>query len=448
MISQVPTYGGQHSDWSINNNGRALYNFTDLKPGDQGGGTFDLKVTSNDAYVCAKSTITGTPENDRNYPELNAGDVTTGANDGELQNYLKFATYADLNNNGVYDPATEPVNVGQYISSHDSKGITAADLGSAGWVSVADTTTPNTWLTMGTLPANQQKDAGLLYCFGNFTTTGSGAGTQVTGCDGTDTTGLQNQAQTDGVVGSIQFYAVQTRNNPNFKCSDLQVVKVQANDLYPNTSNANLASAFSSKKWFMYNDTSDEIDNSLGVFVAGPPTPIHGTGSVQFTLDSTHTRKAMATYQFSGTSLASITQMSYGAYSHNGSGGAGSNESGYLNFNVDFTGSSGAWQQRLVYVPSNNSGAPQNTWNNNDVIQGGAAKWVYSGATWPTVGGAGTTPKTWAQIKIDYPNARLLPSGGWLGVKVGEPGPDGYIGNVDFFSIATGGAPTVYDFEN
>ena len=104
-----------------NNNGRALYSFTDLKPGDTGGGSFNLQVTSNEAYVCAKSTITSTPENIRTYPELNAGDTTSGTNDGELQNFLKFATFNDANTNGVYDAASEPVNVGQYIPLHDSK---------------------------------------------------------------------------------------------------------------------------------------------------------------------------------------------------------------------------------------------------------------------------------------------------------------------------------------
>lgn len=71
---------------SSNNNGRALYNFTDLKPGDQGWGTFKIKVTSNDAYVCAKSTITSMPDGTHTEPEIEAGDATS--NDGELQNYL------------------------------------------------------------------------------------------------------------------------------------------------------------------------------------------------------------------------------------------------------------------------------------------------------------------------------------------------------------------------
>lgn len=202
----------------------------------------------------------------------------------------------------------------------------------------------------------------------------------------------------------------------------------------------------------MYNDTLDTIDNTLGSFVAGPASPIHGTGSVQFTLGASPLdRKNIATFQFSGTPLASITQMSFGTYSHNGSGGAGLTESPYLNFNVDFTGTSTAFQYRLVYVPSANGSTPQDTWNINDAINGGNAKWTWSrfaanGNTWPD--GNTNEYRTWSSIKTAFPSARLLPVGGWLGVRVGEPGPTGYIGNVDFFSIGTGGTPTVYDFEN
>lgn len=202
-------------------------------------------------------------------------------------------------------------------------------------------------------------------------------------------------------------------------------------------------------KWFMYNDTNDTVNNTLGSFVAGPGTPPNGTSSVQFTLAANPlNRKNIATYQFSGTPLASITQMSFGVYSHGGSGGAGASESPFLNFNVDFTGTSGAWQSRLVYVPSINRAVAQDTWNNNDAIQGGVAQWVYSGATWPAPNTApGTTPKTWSQILTDYPNARLLPVGGWLGIRVGEPGPMGYIANVDNFTFGTSAGTTVFDFE-
>lgn len=204
-----------------------------------------------------------------------------------------------------------------------------------------------------------------------------------------------------------------------------------------------------SGKWFMYNDTLDTIDNTLGNFVVGPGGVLNGTGSIEFTLAASPLdRKNIATFQFSGIPLSSISAMSFGVYSYGGTGGAGVSESPYLNFNVDFTGSSGSFQKRLVYVPSGNGPVLQNTWNDNDAIQGGSAKWVYSGATWPAPNSqSGATFKTWTQILTDYPDARLLPVGGWLGIRVGEPGPTGYVANVDYFSITVNGAQTTFDFD-
>ena len=214
--------------------------------------------------------------------------------------------------------------------------------------------------------------------------------------------------------------------------------------------------------WFFYNDTSNVIDNTIGSFVLGPLTPPLGTGSAEMTLGvSPNDRKDLVTAQYSGTPLSDITALSYASYSHSGSGIA-ADESPYLLFDVDFTGTSTAYQNRLVYVPRNNGSVPQDTWNHNDAIQGGAAKWVYSGANWPATnvgpdaGGPTqpgmTTMRTWNQILADYPSARLL-TPGLLGVRVGEPGPATYTGDVDDFAIGventaqTNIQTDTYDFE-
>lgn len=228
---------------------------------------------------------------------------------------------------------------------------------------------------------------------------------------------------------------------------------VQQADLAANFADA----AAHPKKWFMYNDTTDKIDNTLGSFVAGPATPPNGIGSLKFILGADPLdRKNIATYQYGGTALSAITKLSFGAYSHNGSVGAGATESPYFNFNADFTGSGTTFQKRLVYVPSANGAVPQDTWNTYDTINGGNAKWNYSGANWPAtlVGpdkGAvltpGTTTRTWKTILADYPNVRVLPTNPWLGVRVGEPGPTGYTGNVDSFTLGTAVGTTTSDFE-
>ncbi len=202
-------------------------------------------------------------------------------------------------------------------------------------------------------------------------------------------------------------------------------------------------------KWFLYNDTTDQVDNSIGTFVNGPGSPTNGDGSVQFTLGaSPNDRKNVATYQFAGTPLASITKLGFVAYSH--SGVASSTESPYLNFNVDFTGSGTNFQKRLVYVPSANGTVPQDTWNTYDAMNGGNALWNWSGYAgngnkWPD--GNTNENRTWSDIIASFPGVRVNPADSWLGVRVGEPGPTGYTGNVDSLTFGTATAETTFDFE-
>ncbi|MDR3643413.1 MAG: hypothetical protein P4L74_07385 [Candidatus Doudnabacteria bacterium] len=224
------------------------------------------------------------------------------------------------------------------------------------------------------------------------------------------------------------------------------IVMVGAGDLATSTVDA----IANPTKWFMYNDDNNTIDNTIGSFVSGPATPPYGTGSVEFTLGANPlSRKNIATYQFSGTSLSAITQMSFGAYSH--SGVASSTESPFFNFNVDLVNSN-TFQGRLVYVPSTNSvTVPQDAWNSFDTINGGNALWTWShfasnGNKWPD--NNTNQYRTWNDIKTAFPTAKVLVSDPWLGVRVGEPGPTNYTGDVNFFSIATGGTPTVYEFHN
>ncbi|QQS19994.1 hypothetical protein IPL85_00840 [Candidatus Saccharibacteria bacterium] len=225
---------------------------------------------------------------------------------------------------------------------------------------------------------------------------------------------------------------------------------ITANDLDNTSSNPAVVATDGLNKWFMYNDTTDTIDNTLGSFVYGPATPPHGNGSVAFTLGASPLdRKNIATYQFGGQALSTLTKLSYTAYSH--SGVAGTNESPYLNFNVDFTGTSTTWQKRLVYVPSANMvSVPQDTWNTYDAISSGNALWNWSGFAangnkWPD--GNINQNRTWSDILTAFPSARVLPGDSWLGVRVGEPGPTGYTGNVDSFTLGTANKVTTYDFE-
>jgi hypothetical protein len=125
--------------------------------------------------------------------------------------------------------------------------------------------------------------------------------------------------------------------------------------------------------------------------------------------------------------LSDISSLQYRVYDATSDG-----DTPYLHFNVSFDGND-TWQSRLVYVPSS---LPVGAWTTVDAIQGGAAVWTYSGATWPLpLGGAGTTPHTWAQILAAYPNIKTRVTDSFLGVRVGQPGPTGATGYVDWIDF-------------
>lgn len=246
-----------------------------------------------------------------------------------------------------------------------------------------------------------------------------------------------------GIVFAVLFVGVSVSQA---LAVDTTVV-VTASDLDNSSSNPAVVAANGLNKWFMYNDTNDTVDNTLGSFVTGPGTPFYGTSSIQFTLGaSPQDRKNIATYRFKGTALSTMTVMRYGAYAQ----GADPQHAPYLNFNVDFTGSSSAFQGRLVYLPSQNGTVTQNTWQTWDAINGGNALWGWSryfsnGSKWPD--NNTTQYRTWNDIKAAFPNARILPGDGWLGVRVGQPGPVGYTANVDFFAMGISGNTTTFDFD-
>ncbi|HEV7646048.1 MAG TPA: cohesin domain-containing protein [Pyrinomonadaceae bacterium] len=201
--------------------------------------------------------------------------------------------------------------------------------------------------------------------------------------------------------------------------------------------------------WVFYDDNTDKVDPTLGSFVTGPGTTPLGTGSAQISATGTD-RKNLATYQFAGTPLDAITTMKFSTYNPSAGNGGSANRSGYLHFNVDFNGSD-SFQRRLVFVPSNNGAILQNTWQEWDTINGGAALWLYSGTTWPAgVGGGGepgTTTKTWNQILTQYPGVRMRLTDSFLGIRVGEPYADGYTEDIDAFKFGTAAGTTTFDFD-
>ncbi|MDM7923976.1 MAG: right-handed parallel beta-helix repeat-containing protein, partial [Pyrinomonadaceae bacterium] len=208
----------------------------------------------------------------------------------------------------------------------------------------------------------------------------------------------------------------------------------------------------SANNWLFYNDETDTPDTTLtalGTFIAGPGTPPYGTGSAQISVTGTQ-RRNLATYQFAGTVLSTITDFKYSTYNPSAGNGGSASRSAYVNFNVDFNGTD-TWQRRILFLPGDNGTVIQNAWQEWDMINGGNARWRYSGATWPAgVGGggeSGSTAKTWNQILSQYPGVRFRVTDAHFGIRVGEPYADGYTENLDSVTFGTAAGTQIFNFE-
>lgn len=215
-------YNGEGEVAVQNLNNKALFSFEDLKPGDRGQIDFTWVTTSNPYWACARGEVTYQDENSRLDPELEAGDSTTNAvgplGGGELQNYLSFLFYGDLDDDQVYTPGTDPVIVGP---------ATVSAISAAGWQSLNDSANKYmTYLTTnGPLQPGDDYHLMGMYCFGTFTEVSNG----VYECNPALNA---NDAQSDMVEGSVEFYAVQSRNNEDFTCDSLngEVLGIETGD--------------------------------------------------------------------------------------------------------------------------------------------------------------------------------------------------------------------------
>lgn len=204
-----------------NLNGATIFTYTDLKPGDTGNGFLSIHGSSNDYWACTRTTTPVYSEN----TVVEAEGVDGG--DGELQNYLRFAFWNDLNANGVWDPGVDANLVGPWLEAQvtpfpiPTNFYTVPGLVSGGWLPLADATGVNgpSFFSGTPLTAGSTHHLGYAYCFGDFTHSAVTPQTETFGCAASNTN--QNDAQTDGISSTMEFYAVQSRNNANFLCSSL-----------------------------------------------------------------------------------------------------------------------------------------------------------------------------------------------------------------------------------
>ena len=110
------------TSWNLSDlgNGLLFFNFTDIKPDDEGEDTISLHVDNNNAYACLDMTLTSNDDKSSTEPELASPDVAEDINntwDGELAQNIQMFWWADDGDN-VYEtgengliPGVESIDV-------------------------------------------------------------------------------------------------------------------------------------------------------------------------------------------------------------------------------------------------------------------------------------------------------------------------------------------------
>ncbi|NCN52637.1 hypothetical protein GW943_02395 [Candidatus Parcubacteria bacterium] len=387
---------------------QTFFTFNDVKPGDLGTNVISLHVFDNDAYTCLIAHDGEDAENDIMEPEAKYGDDDQ---DGELQDYITFFSWLDTDADGVYE--TGETSLGE------------STLGNLGSIASLDSDNGQ-YLT-----ATTTGYVGLAWCAGTISANIDNA----FGCDGST---MHNDAMSDSFTASLTAYAEQVRNNGSFQCENIHIGddqngggnenEVAEDDL----ETGDKVAAKVSGAWFFYNDTNDtvmSIDQFSGSGGENHFEAVAGSGAAKMVLHEAAARYNIATYRYNDVKLSDIGTLSYRMYD-----GSVSGETPYLHFNVDFDNSD-TWQRRLVQVPT---GVTANTWTTVDALAG---MWTLSGGNWPagavdnTGTTPGSTPRTWADILANYPNAETRSTDSWFGIRVGHPGPAGETGYVDWINF-------------
>jgi len=173
-------------------NGDTFFSFGDVKPGDWGTNVISLHVDDNEAYACMLPMDVEDLENTCNDAESKANDPSCPDedNDGELGSQLSVVVWSE---EGTADGEHQSGEVILYqgpINTLLTDKLTVPQ-GSTGYVGLA-------WCA-GSIP--EMEDAnGAVEC---------------------EASGMNNQAQSDSFAADLLLYAVQSRNNTGFSCSNI-----------------------------------------------------------------------------------------------------------------------------------------------------------------------------------------------------------------------------------
>ena len=201
------SYNGVSSDecgvWDETDLGATNYkffNFSDLKPGDQGENTISYHVYNNDAYMCVYITDMHDDDLGLTEPEQEDGDYTDGADNGELAQELHFFAWADDGDN-IWECGEDTL-----FSNIEGPASDILD------GRVYPLYTPNT----GALSGDSTGYIGIYWCYGNLIVNQQNC---TLSCDGS---AVNNVSQTDSLTANISFYAEQARHNENFTCPSIK----------------------------------------------------------------------------------------------------------------------------------------------------------------------------------------------------------------------------------
>lgn len=184
-----------------------FFDFTDIKPGDDGENTISIHVDNNDAWMCVSLENVGgeDPIETVTEPEDEVDDsfgLTLA--DSELDENLYFFAWLDDGDN-IYEPG-EQIGDSDAVEVDFGDPVAASDLAEGVWT-LADSNSPN-----GPIEGGTTHYIGVYWCAGAIDTNG-GAGPLT--CDGEL---MGNEAQTDSWFADLEFYIEQARNNDEFLC--------------------------------------------------------------------------------------------------------------------------------------------------------------------------------------------------------------------------------------
>ena|SRR3989338_542892 len=166
---------------------QTFFNFDDIKPGDYGTNVISLRVYDNDAFACLLTSNEDNQDNTLEEPEVALSDSAPA---GELSQFIKVFAWNDADNDGVYEGEAQLLPPNTPIVNLELLQLSLTGIGPTSYV-------------------------GLAWCAGTQSVVGN-----TISCNGSS---MGDIAQTDSFSASLTAYAEQVRNNPNFKCADVNL---------------------------------------------------------------------------------------------------------------------------------------------------------------------------------------------------------------------------------